>query len=204
MELKEKVRKKLSDYLQFNVDELYQNKDMKFSIFGGAIRDSIADKNIHDIDILCLPKASQYLLQLFIKKGFNVMSETNDISAMYKELRLIHQPVTLYKGVIKVQLIKANKSMFLNSPSLIKLTENDALLAHHIVLRNVDINVCGIYYENGRIVETIKDAINHCNRRTFYTLNTLMNNPDRIAKRIKKLKERGWKYLENKSQFKYL
>ena len=46
----DKIRKSLNDYLEFDSDELFKSKFNIVRIFGGAIRDIIADQNINDVE----------------------------------------------------------------------------------------------------------------------------------------------------------
>ena len=57
------VKNGLSNYLGFNVDELLEDTDAV--IFGGAPRDCIANLEIHDIDIMALPKSTKEIIRHF-------------------------------------------------------------------------------------------------------------------------------------------
>ena len=46
------IKERIDEYLEFDSSEIFLNTDY-CEVFGGAVRDSIAKKDIHDIDFLC-------------------------------------------------------------------------------------------------------------------------------------------------------
>jgi hypothetical protein len=49
--VRDKIRVNINEYIGFDSDELFPINSL-VRIFGGAVRDSISDKEIHDIDII--------------------------------------------------------------------------------------------------------------------------------------------------------
>jgi tRNA nucleotidyltransferase/poly(A) polymerase len=70
------IKKSLSDYLEFDSDELFRSKFNLIRIFGGAIRDIIAEQPIHDIDILCGSKALKYIEMILEQNGYHYIENT--------------------------------------------------------------------------------------------------------------------------------
>ena len=58
--MNEKIKKRLDEYLEFDSGQIFRHCDL-VRIFGGAVRDILADMEIHDIDILCGSKSYQML-----------------------------------------------------------------------------------------------------------------------------------------------
>jgi len=66
-DLKIKISERISDYLEFNTEEIFDQGDY-IAIFGGAVRDSIADMDINDVDIICMSKSAKNLAKYIIEK----------------------------------------------------------------------------------------------------------------------------------------
>lgn len=190
-ELKNKVIKRLTEYLEFDVKEIFNLSDY-ITIYGGAIRDSIAEMEINDVDILCMPK-SAIELQKFIEKHDYKKIELYDQDAlnMYKGIRLIAEPLTFINNNRKViQIIR---------PAFKKRVE-DYISSHISLIKNVDLSCCGVFLEfNGKelvLKEACKNAIVHSLAKV-YEINKwakLFNN-DRTSFRDHKLTSRGWTNL---------
>jgi hypothetical protein len=186
------IRERVSGYLNFDIDRLFKNRHT-LAIFGGATRDSVANKEIHDVDILCLPKATMWLIDFFEREGFKKSRANYDIEHMYKEVRVISEPITYEKFNTKVQLIRPNPKYYTEiSPD--NMTDAHYEEVFYKVLTNVDLSCCGIYYINGYAYESCKGAIEDSLNNEFKILeDNIMHNPSRINDRVMKLVERGWK-----------
>jgi|GEM_PF-6278693 len=184
--LHEQVKHKISDYLHFSIDKLLNNTDAV--VFGGAVRDSIANLDIHDVDILALPRATQTIASQLSVRGFIHLRMSNaDIIKMYDGIKIINEPWTFVKGDTIVQVIR---------PALGQFT--DLRLKFKEILANVDISACGVAYRQGELFETFEDEdispIKHCKEKVFVTLvDNIMHMSDRISHRKAKLFDRGWK-----------
>jgi hypothetical protein len=96
---------KISDYLSFDVNSLIDKTDSV--IFGGATRDALAGLDIHDVDIMALPRACQILSDRLIEHGFRqIPCCTVDVANLYVGISLINEPRTFINNYGKfVQLI---------------------------------------------------------------------------------------------------
>jgi len=109
-ELTTKVNEKIDSYLKF-INCKTMLKDTDSMIFGGAPRDAIAELEIHDVDIICLPQASQKIYDRLIHVGFKSISKFNmDIAIIYRN-SVINEPITLYKEDVFVQLIRPREKI---------------------------------------------------------------------------------------------
>ena len=64
------IIQKLSEYIEFDVN-LIINEDNDYAyVFGGAIRDILAEKEIHDVDILCLPTCAKKVERTILEQGY--------------------------------------------------------------------------------------------------------------------------------------
>jgi len=107
-----KIKTKITEYLGFDVDELLNQGDF-VTIFGGAVRDSIAEfQEIHDVDVLCLSQSMESCDKFLQSQGYilDIDAYKNGFGNLYKELRVVHEPhsyIKIIEGKIhKVQLIK--------------------------------------------------------------------------------------------------
>lgn len=116
------IKEKIDDYLEFDSSKLFIDESVR--IFGGAIRDTIAEQQINDIDILLgiNPKSVidadkgrhiRYNRLLEIEEvlrseGYIHHSSLSgrDLTSMYMLLSVIHEPRTWTKGKKIVQLIR--------------------------------------------------------------------------------------------------
>ena len=183
--LAEKVKICINDYLQEDIDDLLE--DLQAYVFGGAVRDSIADQTINDVDIAILPRSKNILIEKLLRKGFKAFDKTNfDIHKLY-ECHVIFEPITLYKNEKFIQLIR---------PTAAK--DDDALQQ---LISNVDISCCGVSYAHGNLYENTKDAINHCLQKKFkINFEARMYNKNRLDHRSNKLERRGWQQIEEHSK----
>ena len=189
--MEDKIRKSLSDYLEFNSDELFRSKFNLVSVFGGAIRDIIAEQPIHDVDILCGSKSIKYIEMIIEQNGYQYMEMLNgkDLQEMYSEIHIINEPHTWIKGKKIVQLIRP--SLGLSDEIIYKQGFKD-------LISNVDISSCGVSYDGEKLYEDYPNAILHCQSKVF-SVNKFakMYSKNRIQHRIGKLRDRGWKQIEN-------
>jgi len=193
-DLQEKIEKRISDYIEFDVRELFEISDY-ITIYGGAVRDSIAALEIHDVDILCMPN-SAYLLRSFLKKEYNYQTLDlfdQDTLNMYNGISLISEPWTLMNDNKKIiQIIRPTwkGGIKQNIGSAYQQEYRD-------LIKNVDISCCGVFIEkqDEKIIlkEACKDAIIHCLSKT-YIINewSKLYNMNRISHRENKLISRGW------------
>lgn len=213
-EITKKITKRISDYIEFDVNEIFEQSDY-ITIYGGAVRDSIADLEIHDVDILCMSKSAEKLAK-FLKEKYNYKRiDLYDIDSvnMYKGISLISEPWTLMNDNKKIiQIIKPNfkQPTYNKVPILSELLYNYET-AYRSLIKNVDLSCCGVFIENGVYTnnknekyegivlrEASKNAIVNCLSKT-YEVNewaTLFNN-DRTVFRDDKLSKRGWYKLSN-------
>jgi hypothetical protein len=205
------VKNRLHKYLGFKIDDLL--KDTDAIVYGGAIRDSLADLEIHDVDIMALPDSCNIIsnrLKELDFRPFNFASA--DIMNMYKGLdRIINEPLTFIKNNTSVlnhtkkysTIVQLIRPVFDKSRS-----RQDAYTLQHSLVSGVDLSCCGVAYEFGNptpdkylLYETVTDAFDHCKRKVFKVLsdNTLYR-ANRIDHRIAKLMDRGWKIEKEEKQ----
>ena len=191
--MENKIREKLSQYLEFNCDILFQDKWYLIKIFGGAIRDIIAEQPINDVDILCGSRSLQYVENILEKHGYKFFEHLNgkDLQEMYSDIHVICEPHTWIKGDKVVQLIKPCAScgaLF----GAVNYTE-----LFNCLIENVDLSCCGVSYD-GKLNEDFKNAITHCRHKVFsINRSGKMYSEKRVDHRIEKLRKRGWIEIEN-------
>lgn len=188
-ELSSKVRSKISEYLGFDVNVLYNNGDPY--IFGGCVRDSIADQEIHDVDILVLPKTFHYLKFFLPSIGyFESKMISKDIMSMYEGIRIINEPISFINNDGKIiQLIRPNFKSINDRASVLEF------------LSQVDLGCCGVTYVPGEVIETSDSAIIQCRSKKFFVYHSnKMVHRNRIYMRISKLESRGWKEVNKEDK----
>ena len=189
----DKIRQSLSEYLEFDSDELFKSKFNLVRVFGGAIRDTIAEQTIHDVDILCGSKALKYIESILEQNGYQYMEMLNgkDLQEMYSEIHIINEPHTWIKGKKIVQLIRPSLGLAGGDESIYRKGFKD-------LISNVDLSCCGVSYDGETLYEDYPNAIIHCQSKV-YSVNNLakMYSRKRIHHRTAKLIERGWKITEN-------
>jgi len=192
-----KIKQKLSDYLEFDSDELFQNKYNLVRVFGGAIRDIIADQTINDIDILCGSKAFKFVESILENNGYTYFEYLNakHLQEMYKDIHIINEPHTWIKGTKIVQVIRPTK--FKNA-FFVPTSENYEESFNNLIA-NVELSCCGVSYD-GELHEDFKNAIIHC-QSMVYSVNftALMYSENRAMHRRTKLQDRGWKEILNET-----
>jgi hypothetical protein len=185
-----KIKYYLDKYLEFDSDELFRNADLML-IFGGCLRDIIANQKIHDIDILCGSKSCKQLHELLERNGFSYKENLTpkDLASVYTEIHIINEPHTFVKGDKVVQLIRP-------SIGYQDAEENYRGSLTNLVFE-VDLSCCGLSYNGKTLIENVRNAVLHCCNKTFEVRKTKMNLPKRIQLRTFKLEERGWENIES-------
>lgn len=184
---------RINNYIEFDSSILFKRKNGLVAIFGGAIRDSIANKEIHDIDILIGSDSYNFVSNKLMENGYEYLEDLcmRDIYSMYKDISFINEPHTYIKGNKKIQLIR---------PSAIKKS-NSYSENFEYLLRNVDIRCCGLSYDGDTINENIKGALSDCQRGIIFTIEeNIMNQFNRTIRRVDKLGKRGWSHLRNEKE----
>jgi hypothetical protein len=191
-DLQDKVEKGISDYIGFDVREIFNQSDY-ISIYGGSVRDSIAGLEIHDIDILCMP-SSAHKLRSFLKNKYNYKTwdyYDQDALNIYKGVPLISEPWTLMNDNKRIiQIIRPA-----NCKSVV-----DYMFGIQDIVKNVDLSSCGVLLEKpGKdivLIEACKDAIIHSLSKIFEVNEwSQLYKRDRTFARIHKLESRGWTNL---------
>lgn len=197
--LQDKVEKGISDYIGFDVKEIFEQSDY-ITIYGGAIRDSLADMEIHDIDILCISKSAQKLRDFIVSKNYQPI-DLYDVDSlnMYKGISIIEEPWTFMNDNKKIiQIIRPRYEAY-NNENNINHVKNYQL-AYYNLIKNVDLSCCGVFLENFdgilKLREGCKSAIIHCLTKTFEVQNwSKLYDRNRTMTREWKLKDRGWENL---------
>lgn len=208
-----KIEKDISEYLGFHIKEIINNKISNVYVYGGSVRDSIANKKIHDIDILTLTDSMHELIPILVKNGYKKMDRMKvDILKMYKKVSIIYEPHTYYKVIDNdiryVQLIRPGYSKFLKTNNYSfsskkdqRSDSKDNIDNLFYVMSQVDLSNCAVNYSyNLGLKETYYGAVLHCRNNCFNILDTEMNVPENISLRIKKFNGRGWKEITEKEE----
>lgn len=199
-ELQNKVEKNISKYIEFDVNELFEVSDY-ITIYGGAVRDSIADMDIHDVDILCMPQSAGKLLNfLQTKYNYEMLDLVKqDTLNMYKGISVIAEPWTLMNDHKKI--IQIIRPRYDGAP---RITRDEHLtryqIAYYNLIKNVDISCCGVFLENldktVKLREACKNGIINCLTKTFEINEwSILYNSNRTLFREHKLTSRGWKNI---------
>lgn len=196
LDFNKKIKNRLDDYLEFDSDLLFNLTDY-CEIFGGAIRDSLAETEIYDVDILCLSKSANQIVSILEKNGYKILNNLfdKDIYEMYKDIRVIFQPITFINSNQKiVQIIRPRpKGHPKDKVQKINLLSESFFK----IMREVDISSCGVSY-NGKLRENVKYATLHSLCKVFEKVeNSKMYHTDRYEERSRKLIDRGWRNKED-------
>jgi hypothetical protein len=197
-DLESVVERKINNYMKFiSCDELLCEAStwVDACIFGGAVRDSIANLEIHDIDILTLPIACRTIKQRLLNHNFKIIDKTTiDLASIY-EGSLINEPITFHRDNVFIQLIRPRCNSFADESPKFQIKE---WLQKFV--SEVDLSCCGVsYFYNTGLTENYPEAINHCKHKVFSRIkNNDLYNEKRIESRVHKLMSRGWKEIENK------
>ena len=198
-----KIKKKIDEYLEFDSDELFGSTDY-LEIFGGSVRDCIADLEIHDIDILALRNSALSASQVLIKNEYQNVSEkltTKEIHSMYKDVHCIFEPWTFMNKNLKiVQIIRPCLQDSFNRLNI----KNELIDNFFQTMKEVDLSCCGLSYDGKRVKENCTDAAIHAYAKVFIKNNHCkMYDDRRTFDRILKLEDRGWKNISDMSVYNY-
>ena len=195
----QKINDRLNEYLEFDNSILFF--DPLIRIFGGAIRDSIADEKINDIDILCGAQSIRRLESILEENGYHNFEKLTsiDINNLYSTIHVISEPRTWIKGTKVVQLIRPRIDLLggrTNESEQQSYKDNFKAL-----IENVDLSCCGLSWSKGILYENCESAILHClNKQYNVNQDARMYSPERIIHRKGKLESRGWEEVsKNKS-----
>lgn len=206
-DLTSKVANSISDYIEFDVNEIFNSSDY-ITIYGGAVRDSLAELEIHDIDILCMSNSARKLYDFLLTKGYSKL-DLYDLDAlnMYKEITVIAEPWTLQNKNGKIiQIIRPNIQHCKSNNYI----ESRYIESYKNILKNVDISCCGVFLEKDKsnnslkIGESCPNAIVQCLTKCFIiNKEASQYNKNRIYNRLAKLKYRGWMDINNENIFSF-
>jgi len=207
--LEKKIEDKLSEYIGFDIKEIINNDIDMAHVFGGAIRDIIADKEIHDVDILCMWESMRKLEPILIKNGYKIHKSltSTDIQSMYSSVHVVVEPKTFIKIIDDeiriIQLIRPGLSKMRKTPGFNFQNTQESISNFYYVLGQVDMSHCAVHYSHTfGLKESYYGAVNHCKIHVYDVLDTEMRT-DRFHIRQLKFRERGWKEIKDieKSQF---
>ncbi len=224
--LTDQILSSISDYVEFDAKEIFEQGDF-IAIFGGAVRDSIAKKEIHDIDILCLPESAHHLREFVISKGYELADlYDKDQWEQYEHISIIAEPWCFQKGkkiiqIIRPRFVPKNKGGPRFTCGNMTLpwvpVELEAVKAYYLALGGVDITCCGVFIEKNNhqeklcandskdsiiLKESHDNAILHCLAHVFNTQkNSGMYSEKRTLNREFKLIDRGWKSMTNRYSY---
>jgi hypothetical protein len=169
---------KLNEYLEFNSNLILSNNVL---VYGGAIRDIIANQTINDVDILTNTSELGNLCKKLYKFGYIKEPENIKLKNIYSNYS--NKYFILYsftKGNKNVQLIVIDTIKFIEKygitlSDISKLNFNLLKAYTYITfLMNVDINVCGIFYNGVNVYESISNSISYILKKEFCYLSNNM------------------------------
>lgn len=183
-----KIKNKIDEYLGFDSSNLFGEN---IRLFGGAIRDTLADQPIQDLDILLGPKSITRVRLVLESNGYEYMENysSKDVIEMYKDIHIINEPATFMKVVNnKISMVQLIRPSRVSDSSVNGIKES--ILN---IIWNVDLSVCGVSWDGQNLYENIPSAISECRCLVFKSLpSSLMYNSNRSFMREKKLIQRGW------------
>lgn len=190
------IKKHLDHYLEFDSNLLFDKRRIDFvSIFGGAIRDIVAnDQNtINDIDIIGLPLSLHWVATVLEENGYKKMNLVKpDLHTIYKKISFIFEPITFMNNNHKiVQLIKPHNTNVQNRPpNEFQLIRQN----YYSLLTNVDLTSSGLFYDGEELYESIKFAYTHCKSKIYEKIDyAMMYDSNRTHRRAGNLKwNKGW------------
>lgn len=209
----QKIKSRLDEYLEFDSDLLFKdnseienkiNVKRLIRIFGGSIRDIIADMPINDIDILSGAKSIKPLEELLKSKGYFYAESLipKDLSSIYHDIKVINEPHTWIKGNKIIQIIRPVQN-YLDSHYNKEIITSDIYERGFVnLIQNVDISCCGVSYDGVNLYENYPQSILHCKYKVFESnKNAMMYSSNRFLHRKYKLEDRGWQELSTDSEF---
>ncbi len=193
------IKERIDGYLGFDSGLIFKRAaDPMCRIFGGAVRDSIASMEIHDVDILAGPETSRRVAELLKEQGYMHMDQLHgkDLGKVYADIGIISEPWTFVRGGRIVQLIRPsihrdairNKGEFFRK-NFVRL------------IQNVDLSCCGVSWDGNSLYENVPNAVAHCMARRFETdKGSAMYSKKRTLARAHKLMDRGWTEIQKGDQ----
>jgi len=163
-------------------------------IFGGAIRDALAGKEIQgDLDI-AVPSSNLEATTLFNRISILAKSwveqDVNIFHYNYSKLP-IASIINLKnrKSGALAQIMAVKEATPLSHQGLRSQRTYAALK----LVKEVDIICCGVALDCfGNVYEAVPQAIDHCRRRIIMATEKADKNNERYKKRVQKLVGRGW------------
>lgn len=195
-----KIKERLNSYLEFDNSLLFEHCYERVRIFGGAIRDVIADQPINDVDIVVVTKSDREHVERVLDSQGWAKSDFlcgRDLTAVYTDNRIINEPKTWIKNNKVIQIIKAHYDKIYHHSGISHRDIQSVRRKHNFDLplfcQNVDLSCCGVSYDGINLYENCEFAIQHCLQRK-YVIQTgaAMYNQKRISHRLNKLSDRGW------------
>lgn len=180
-----KVKYRLDEYLGFDCSELFI--DEYVFIYGGAIRDSLTDQRIYDVDIMIRNQNLKKIDEIILSKGYIYYDKliTKGINFLYSTTSVLYEPHTYIKDGKIIQLIRPLNHIY-NESGLSKM------------ISNVDMSCCAISYSKYGLREHYDNALLHIINKLFYVNeDALMYSERAIFNRMQKMKSRGWKRIYN-------
>ena len=206
-ELEQKIETKLSEYVGFDIKEII-NEDMDaVHVFGGAVRDIIADKEIHDVDILCMFESMRKMTPILERNGYFVHKSLTaaDIQSMYSEIHVVIEPITYMKIIDNeirlIQLIRPGHTKLQRGvQNYNDKNTGKSLTNFFYLLGQVDMSNCAVHYSHSfGLKESFHGAVEHCIKGIFEVLDTEMKT-NRFEGRKQKMLDRGWSSINNQSE----
>lgn len=198
----DKVEKGINNYLKenkaiFTIQELLGNTDG--FVYGGAVRDSLAELPIQDIDIICYSRTRNHLITFLETHNFEIESN-QELDELYHGIKLFHFPLLFTNGSAYIHIIQLNPDHKLTNVYRFGDNVVEYRKSQERVIANVDIDICGVYYNPYTgVVEVVPGAIINILKKQFISMpDNIMHLPGRAEQRIKKLEDRGFKNITGK------
>lgn len=193
-----KVRHRINQRLGYGfvkIDTILANTDA--IVFGGAVRDALADLEINDIDIICFSESAKKILGYFERFGFKKAEGSEEIKEMYSDDEMLFRPISVEVDKATVQLIRPAINFDKHNHSRQQIKRSDVFDFAMEFISNVDMSCCGVAYDLSGFYELVPNATRHCEARRFRMLpDNKLHEPGRAERRKQKLIDRGWKELK--------
>lgn len=199
------VKRRIDEYLELDTADMFKEVDYA-TIFGGAVRDSICNHNINDVDILCMRNSCNKLIDYITKHGwtFDIDYNKKHIFSLYRDVEnYINEPKTFVKiinnSIRRIQFIIPSVKLSEKSKDI-----NNVINFYKKLLKNVDISNCGVSFNGKKVKEEIENSILHCSLNVALELKSNIlykNSSTRYCERIEKFKERKWLIFGDVNEF---
>jgi hypothetical protein len=200
--LNERILTRLTNCFQtWGKDDVHDLKEFLESlgdpiIFGGAVRDAIANDEINDIDILCAPQTRQNLVESLTERGYKIVpKEGSEIPADgFVSLRMEKPGARGKTSKVDVISLPRHMSEKILQGGDLEMMKKAYKLAMAEMIGNVDIVACAVGYSaGGGLLEFLPNAVSQAKAKVIEVRkDNLMHHPDRAKERIEKLTSRGW------------